>query len=69
MSCSTCDKITKNDKPPSEYEKAEKLAKLQADAEQRIYVVVENEGVYYPECLECRNKSEIKYGNVVAYIR
>ena len=65
--CETCNKgipITNE----TELTKAIRLAQIEAKADKKTFVVIEDNGVYYPECLECRNKSEVHHGKIVAYI-
>jgi hypothetical protein len=48
--------------------KAINLAKIEAEADNKTFVVIEDNGIYYPECLGCRNKNKEQRGTIVAYI-
>ena len=66
MSCKACEKKIKTAK--SEYQKAVELAQRMSKADNKVYVVIKDGDIYYPECITCRNGSKEKRGEVVAYI-
>lgn len=57
------------DLPKSPLTVAIEMAKIEAKADNKLYVVVESQGTYYHECYECRKKSNNTNGNIVAYVQ
>ena len=71
MGCTTCGHgIMTTVKPPkSDYQKALELAEREAAADQKVFVVINDNGTYYHECLECRLKNGNADGTIIAYVR
>lgn len=67
--CNNCPtvKVSVNNKKIEAVYKAQQMARM----EKKIFVVIEHNGGYQPECLECYNKlpENEKYGKIVAYVR
>ena len=72
MGCRTCGGATliapKIREELSEMDKTREIARKQAKAENRPYVIIEIEGKYYSECYECRTKSDNPEGTIWGYI-
>lgn len=65
--CLTCDKsIPRSDSSP--FATAVKMAEIEAKAENKMYVVVYDNGRYYHECYECRKKNPDATGTIEMYV-
>lgn len=67
--CTNCPKVNINTSAVKELNKALDKASFLAESEDKMYIVLLYEDKYIPECLECYNKLDKKYGTIIAYVR
>ena len=69
MECKKCDKPLPINNQNSQLYIIIDMARIEAENDKKVYVVVQDKDRYYHDCLNCRIKNNITDGTIIAYIR